>query len=415
MKKSGYLKQNYLALGKRIDRHRHIIATYRLESPLGMRDIAQIVAAESSVGTWTEVGTMTAKTFQKLSAKVIEISLRRCLAKIAYPLELFEPGNIPQLLSSVAGNIFSMKVVSNLRLEDLEFPKLYLDSFDGPAFGLSGIRRKLGVPSRPLIGSIIKPKIGLSWKEHAKCAYLCFKGGVDLVKDDENLTDASFNPFAKRVTETLRLARQAERETGERKICAFNVTAPAGEMIRRAKFIKRSGGTCAMVDIMTVGFSGLQALRQARLGLILHGHRAMHSALTRDPRHGISMLVIAKLSRLAGIDQLHTGTVVGKMEGSVQETTALDRFIKQPWGRIRPVMPIASGGLHPGLVAKLCSIIGRDVIINFGGGIHGHPQGTLAGAKAARQAVEAVARGLNLKIYAKKHKELNSALQYWNK
>ncbi|MFA5107427.1 MAG: ribulose-bisphosphate carboxylase large subunit [Patescibacteria group bacterium] len=411
--KSGYLKQNYLALGKRINTATHIIVTFRIESPVPLRDSAQIVAAESSVGTWTTTKTMKAAMFRRLSAKVISVSPNDKLVRIAYPLELFEPGNIPQLLSSVAGNVFSMKLITKLRLEDLKMPAAFLHSFLGPAHGIVGIRRLLGVPRRPLIGAIMKPKMGLSWREHAKFAADCFLGGADLVKDDENLTDQRFNPFQKRVRETLRLAKEIEKKTGERKMCVFNITAPASEMIRRARFIKQSGGNCAMIDIMTAGFAGVQAVRQAKTGLIIHAHRAMHSVMTRDPKHGISMLVIAKLARLAGVDQLHSGTVVGKMEGSARETVAINTFLKSPWGNIKPVMPIASGGLHPRLVPKLLKIIGPDVIINFGGGIHGHPGGTLAGARAAKQAVEAVTSHQRLSDYAKTHPELQTALHYW--
>ncbi len=411
--RNGYLKQNYLALGKRIIVAKHIIATFRIESTLPLRDSAQIVAGESSIGTWTTIKTMKAATFHRLSAKVIRLLPKDKLVQIAYPLELFEPGNIPQLLSSIAGNIFSMKIIDKLRLEDLKMPAAYLHSFLGPAYGIAGVRRLLNVRERPLIGAIMKPKMGLSWREHAKYAAECFLGGADLVKDDENLTDQTFNPFEKRVRETLRLTKKIEKETGERKMCAFNITAPADEMIRRARFIKRSGGTCAMVDIITAGFAGVQAVRQAKTGLVIHGHRAMHSAMTRDPKHGISMLVIAKLARLAGIDQLHTGTVVGKMEGSARETVAINSFLKSAWGNIKPVMPIASGGLHPRLVPKLCDIIGQDVIINFGGGIHGHSDGTQAGARAVRQAVEAVASHQRLTDYAKTHFDLQKALRNW--
>ncbi|MDD5567496.1 MAG: ribulose-bisphosphate carboxylase large subunit [Patescibacteria group bacterium] len=406
-------KSNYLALNRRLDLKSHLVATFRIESKLPLKEIAQIVAGESSIGTWTEVGTLSESVFKRLSAKVIGLNTKKNLARIAYPIELFEPGNIPQLLSSVAGNIFSMKVVSKLRLVDLDLPLVYINSFAGPAFGIAGVRRKIKIPGRPLIGAIMKPKIGLSWRAHARFAYLCFKGGADLVKDDENLTDLKFNPFTNRVRETLRLARWAERETGEMKICAFNITAPADEMIRRAKYIKSQGGNCAMVDIMTIGFSGLQALRQAKLGLILHGHRAMHSAITRDPERGISMLVIAKLARLAGIDQLHTGTVVGKMAGSVEETVAINSFLKKPWGRIKKVMPIASGGLHPGLIARLYKITGPDVIVNFGGGIHGHPNGTLAGAQAVKEAVLAAVKGTPINKQAEDSPVLKAALKHW--
>lgn len=436
---------SYLHLGEEIDRTKHIIATFRIESVLSLEEAASEIAAESSIGTWTKVGTMNEKIFAELSAKVFEIknlvSVREVptltsspsqregeikrgreikprlnvgLVKIAYPVELFEDGNIPQLLSSVAGNIFSMKKINNLRLEDLEFPEVYVKTFKGPALGLSGIRELTDIKERPLIGSIIKPKMGLSAKEHAKVAYDCFIGGVDLVKDDENLTSQSFNNFKERVKETLKLAKKAEKETGSKKICAFNVTAETSEMIKRAKFIKRKSGYCAMADIMTLGFGAVQSLRNANLGLIIHGHRAMHSAMTRNPYHGISMLVIAKLARLAGIDQLHTGTVVGKMDGGETDVLAINNFLKSEWFGLKPVLPIASGGLYPGLVPELMKILGNDLIINFGGGIHGHPDGTLSGVRAARQAVDAATQGDTLENYAKDKDELKKALEKWN-
>jgi ribulose-bisphosphate carboxylase large chain len=358
-----------------------------------------------------------------LAAKVFYANPKTKIIKIAYPLRLFEPGNIPQFLSNCAGNIFSMKIIKNLRLENVEFPKRYINSFPGPHLGLDGVRKKIGVYNRPIIGAIVKPKLGLSAHGHAKCVYDCFVGGVDLVKDDENLTDQGFNHFRERVKLTLQLAEKAEKETREKKICAFNISAPTAEMIKRAKFIKKAGGNCAMIDVVTVGFSALQELRRQNLGLIIHAHRAMHSAFTRNPKHGISMLVLAKLLRLAGVDQLHTGTVVGKMEGKKEGILAINELLEEDWkgndilkedrGHLKPVLPIASGGLHPALVPKLIKILGKDVIINFGGGIHGHPQGTTSGAMAVRQAIEATISNIPLKQYSKNHQELKIAINYW--
>jgi len=300
---------SYLHLGEKMDETENVIATFRAESKLSLEEIAVEIAAESSIGTWTKIGTMSEEIFSKLSAKIFEIKkitaggeenknkngINSGVIKIAYPLEVFEKGSIPQLLSSVSGNIFSMKKVENLRLENLEFPEKYVKSFKGPRWGIEGIRKIAKIKNRPLIGSIIKPKMGLSAEEHARVAYECFSGGVDLVKDDENLTDQDFNRFNVRVRETLKSARKAEKEIKSVKICAFNTTAETSEMIKRAKFIKKSGGNCAMVDIITVGWGAVQSLRNANSGLIIHGHRAMHSAFTRNPRHGISMLVSQNL------------------------------------------------------------------------------------------------------------------------
>ena len=168
-----------------------------------------------------------------------------------------------------------------------------------------------------------------------------------------------------------------------------------------------------MIDIITAGWGATQSLRHETLGLIIHGHRAMHAALTRNAHHGISMLVIAKLARLAGIDQLHTGTVVGKMEGDEGDVLAVNKFLLSDWYGLKPVLSIASGGLHPALVSELVRILGKDVIINFGGGIHGHPDGTLAGARAARQAVEAAMKKIPLRKYPENHEDLRVALEKW--
>jgi ribulose-bisphosphate carboxylase large chain len=206
----------------------------------------------------------------------------------------------------------------------------------------------------------------------------------------------------------------AEKITGEKKVYMANITAETDEMLKRMDIIKKYGGEYAMVDILTIGWSGLQTVRKynEKLKLVLHAHRAGHAAFTRNPKHGISMLVIARLSRLIGMDQLHIGTVVGKMEGPREEVIALKNAVENKW-LVKPTFAVCSGGLHPGHVPKLIDILGKDIIIQMGGGIHGHPQGTIIGARAARQAITAVMNGKSLHEYAKKHNELAVALEHW--
>ncbi len=399
---SGYFQPRYKP--KKND----LVCSFRVE-PASQRAV-EAVAAESSIGTWTEVAAMSPSIKAK-GAKVF--SMKGKSVKIAYPDILFEPGNIPQILSSVAGNIFNMKEVENLRLEDIEFPESIIRSFKGPAFGIPGIRKLLRIPKRPLCGTIIKPKLGLSWKEHAKVAYQAWSGGLDIVKDDENLTSQSFNRFQERVKETLRLRDLAEKETGEKKIYMANITAETNEMLKRAKFVKSLGGEYAMVDILTIGWSALQTVRDADLDMVLHAHRAMHGALTRNPKHGISMLVLAKIARLIGVDQLHIGTAVGKMYETKEEIKEIHKAIEGKWLDKKPVFAVCSGGLYPGLVPQLIKILGNDIIVQAGGGVHGHPDGTSAGATAMRQSVEASTRGIPLAEYARTHKELKTALSKW--
>ncbi|MFH1294890.1 MAG: ribulose-bisphosphate carboxylase large subunit, partial [Candidatus Aenigmatarchaeota archaeon] len=363
---------------------------------------------------------------RKLGAKVFYV--RDEWVKISYPGELFEPGNMPQILSSIAGNVFGMKSVASLRLQDIKWPRKLIKSFLGPRLGIEGIRKLTGVKKRPLIGTIVKPKVGLHASKHAQVAYDAWMGGVDIVKDDENLSNMGFNKFDDRIIKTLSMASKAETKTGEKKIYMPNVTAETDEMIRRTKFVKKHRGTHVMVDIMTVGWAGFQTLRitTEKLGLALHAHRAGHAAIDKGD-NGISMAVLASIARIIGADQLHIGTVVGKMSGSREDEMMIkaktaDRDNKafwnpgaldQDWFGTIPVFPVCSGGLHPGHVPALVHIFGNDIIIQAGGGVHGHPDGTTAGATALRQASEAVADGIELKDFAKNKAELKKAIDKW--
>ncbi len=380
---------------------------------LSVRQAAEHVAAESSIGTWTTVSTMKPG-IMKMAAKVFSVKGNN--VRIAYPDVLFENGNMPQIMSSVGGNIFGMKPVANIRLNDIRFTKNLVGSFPGPVYGIDGIRRLLKVKERPLLGTIVKPKIGLDEKEHAKVAYDAWAGGLDIVKDDENLSSMKFNGFEKRIRETLKLRDRAEKETGEKKIYMPNITAETNEMLRRAEVVKDHGGEYIMVDIVTLGWSALQTVRERNrdLKMVIHAHRAGHAAFDRNPRHGISMLVVSRISRLLGMDQLHIGTAsVGKM---VQEDSALmlEDALKCEWHGKRKTFPVASGGLHPGMLPELVEKMGRDIIAQFGGGCHGHPGGTRKGAMAIRQAADAVMKGTDLKAHAKNNDELSQALKKWS-
>ena len=403
-----------------------LLCLFRLEPAqgFGMEDAAGRVASESSVGTWTELTTMKNR-IRKMMAKAYDIQGN--LVKIAYPQSLFEEGNMAQVLSSIAGNIFGMKAVQNVRLEDIKWPRNLLRSFHGPQLGSAGIRRILKVKNRPLTATVPKPKVGLTVKEHARAGYEAWTGGIDLLKDDENLTSQPFNKFKERVNECFRLRDKAEKETGERKSYLINITAETNEMLRRAKIVANAGGEYAMVDILTCGWAALQTLREEfeSLKLAIHAHRAFHAAFTRNPLHGMSMLVVSDIARLIGVDQLHIGTVIGKLESPQEEVLALRDNLQrrtveasptclgQDWDGIKPVLPTCSGGLHPGLVPELVKLVGTDIIIQAGGGIWGHPDGGKAGAAALRQAIDVAMTGNTLNEYAHDHQELQRALETW--
>lgn len=404
-----------------------IVAEFYIEPRTSMNEAAGSVASESSVGTWTNPVGVPAR-IHRLRATVFSVKKSRsgAIIKVSYPIELFEPGNISQLLSSVAGNVFGMKTVKNLKLLDLHLPYNYVKYFHGPSLGIKGIRKMMSVSNRPLIGTIIKPKLGLNAKEHARKAEEAWLGGLDIVKDDENLSDMSFNHFDERIERTLDAANYAKDVSGEEKAYMPNVTAPYDEMLRRAEFAIDRGSKYIMVDIVSVGFSALEQLRKD-VGdrVAIHAHRAGHAMFTRNEKHGMSMLVLAKLARLAGVDQIHIGTAnIGKMiqedpitplEDEIEDSFVLkndkEHVLAQKWYNIRSVFAVASGGLHPGMIPALVQKMGKDVVLQFGGGCHAHPDGTIAGAMAIREALTAVEEGISLKEYARYHPALRTALK----
>jgi ribulose-bisphosphate carboxylase large chain len=304
-------------------------------------------------------------------------------------------------------------------------PKSLLKSFPGPKYGIEGVRKFMKVRGRPFVGTIVKPKLGLNPKDHSECAYEAWLGGCDFVKDDENLSSQDFNKFEKRLSLTLAAADKAESITGEKKAYLCNVTAETKTMLKRAQMIQDQGGKYMMIDILTAGFAGLQTLRQENFKLAIHGHRAMHAALTRNPKHGMSMMTLADFSRMCGIDSLHIGTGIGKLEGKIDEIYEIEEEIEghnvkatkmrlaQNWESMKSTLAVSSGGLHPGHIPFLIKHLGKDLSIQMGGGLHGNRLGTLGGARAARQAVDAVMKGFTLKEYAKTHPELKSTLEQW--
>jgi len=387
-----------------------LCAFYVEPEGISLKEAAGGVAAESSVGTWTDL--TTEKPYvKKLAAHVYRIDGN--VIKIAYPVELFEDGNMPNILSSVAGNVFGLKALRNLRLLDITFPKALLAGFKGPQYGIAGIRKLVKVPKRPLVGTIIKPKLGLKTVDHAQVAYEAWLGGCDVVKDDENLSSQKFNPFDERLIQTLEARDRAQSETGERKVYMINITADSDLMIERAQSVVNQGGEYVMVDILTTGWAALQMLRDQNFKVVIHAHRAGHAAFTKNPYHGIAMKPIASVARVIGVDQLHVGTVVGKMSETKPEVLENVAACKEDLGKLSPVLPVASGGLYPQLVPSLLETFGNDVVLQAGGGIHGHPDGTVKGAMAMRQAVDAVLEGKSLEEYAKDHKDLAVALEHW--
>ncbi len=395
-----------------------VICTFKVKTTEDFGKVSKEIAAESSVGTWTMVHTLTDDIFDRLAARVLEMQPEQGIVKIAYPYDIFEQGSLPQMLSLVVGNILGMKSTDAIRLIDIDIPASIREPYPGPAFGIEGFKNALKITKdndRPIIGTIIKPKMGLPPDRHAQVAYEAWYGGIDFVKDDEPQTDQTFCGFEDRISKVLEKADLVKEETGRNVVYAANITAPLPEMEKRAEYVKDQGGNCMMIDVLTTGFAAVQYMRSLDLGLLIHAHRAMHAAMTRHPDHGIHMVAFAKWLRLAGVDSLHAGTVVGKMEGGYHDVKVVYDALRDTTWKQKPALPVASGGLYPGSIYPITDMFGFDVLINAGGGVHGHPGGTVAGAKAMRQAVDAVVQKRDLWEFAEaeNHKELLVSLEQW--
>jgi len=405
-----------------------LIALFRVEPAKGfdIYDASARIAAESSVGTWSEI--KVDEFVSKISAKVFMIKGKWIY--IAYPIELFEEGNMSQILSSIAGNIFGMKAIKNIRLEDVSWPIEIKKWFRGSRFGIKGVRDILRIYDRPILATVPKPKVGLTLDRYIEVASDIWRGGIDLVKDDENLTGQSFNKFEERLKKMLRLRDKIENETGERKGYLVNITAPYNEMVRRAKLVKDYNGEFIMIDILTTGFSSVQSIIDDYswdAGIAIHAHRAFHAAFTRNPRHGLSMKVIAEIFRILGVDHIHVGTVLGKLHSPYSEVRSLiaicreevvressrRKLLYNDWRNIKEIFPVSSGGLHPGLIPSILKIFGYDVIIQVGGGVAGHPDGFYSGAKAVRLTVDGLIEGKTLDEIRSKYPVVDKALKTW--
>jgi ribulose-bisphosphate carboxylase large chain len=426
-----------------------VLCAFRVTPQPGVppEEAGAAVAGESSTATWTVVWTDRLTAYDHYQAKCYRVDAvpgreNEYIAYIAYDIDLFEEGSIPNLTSSIIGNVFGFKALRALRLEDMRIPLHYVKTFTGPPHGIVMEREYLDKYGRPLLGATTKPKLGLSAKNYGRVVYEALRGGLDFTKDDENINSQPFMRWRDRYLFVMEAVNRAVEQTGEIKGHYLNVTAATMEdMYERAEFAKELGSVIIMIDL-TVGYTAMHSMSNwARAnGLILHLHRAGHGTYTRQKTHGVSFRVIAKWCRLLGVDHIHAGTVVGKLEGDPGTTRgyydtlrlghmpanpAHGIFFDQDWGSMPGVMPVASGGIHAGQMHQLLHYLGEDVVLQFGGGTIGHPMGVAAGAMANRVGVEAMIKARNegrdflaegpdiLREAAKHCKPLEAALDVW--
>ena len=404
---------SYLHLGEPEDPDKYVVCKYRVTTDLPMEKAAEAIAAEQSTGTWTGISTLDSGIFESLGARITRIE--GDVITVEFPAEDFsiEVGSVPQILSVIAGNLFGLGALKGVRLEDVTFPGSITSQFKGPKFGADGLRKVLGRPEKPLVGTIVKPKIGLSPKRTAEYVYEAGAGGLTNSKDDETLVDQPFCPIEAR---TVAVAEALDRlkDEGHLMVHAINVSTRGDKIVELAEKVQGWGAKQIMVDVITCGFGAVQALAEdPSIKVPIHVHRTMHWAFTKDPLHGVAMLPLTKLVRMCGGDALHIGTLgAGKMSAGAHDDGNLVACLGDdvPY---KTVMPVCSGGVYPGIVADIVERAGMNVQIQAGGGVAGHPNGVRCGAMAMSQAVDAAFAGVPVEEYAKDHKALAIALEKW--
>jgi ribulose-bisphosphate carboxylase large chain len=408
-----------------------ISATYDIESPVGVHRAAQVLAGEQSTGTFTRLAAETDALRERSAARIDAIEITGSNATPSLPCRktgaAYERGTVtiswsldnfgtslPTLLSTLAGNLFELAELSAVRLVDMQLPSAFATDHPGPQFGAGGTRDFMGGHQGPVIGTIIKPSVGLNPSETAALVQTLVDAGIDFIKDDELQANGLHCPFAERVKEVTRVLKAHADKTGKQVMYAFNVTDEIDQMWRNLDLLEAHGGTCAMVCMSSVGLTGLRALRD-RSPMTIHGHRAGWGIYSRSPDIGISFPVMQKLWRLAGADHLHVNGLANKFTESDDMIAQSATSVQCPVCETGPehvAMPVYSSGQTVWQINPARSLLGNDdFIFCAGGGILGHPNGAAAGVIALRQAADAARDGIDIKLHARQHSELQTAIE----
>lgn len=416
-----------------------ILATYLIETAFPLEYAAEAMAGEQSTGTFISVPGETPELKEKHGAKVVSIteleevgqpslpgsrlpkgmdassvSYRRAIVVLSFPFDNIGP-SLPNLMSTIAGNLYELGEFSGLRLIDLELPDAFAKKYPGPQFGIAGTRKLSRVFGRPLIGTIIKPSIGLHTEDYGPLVRQLAEADIDFIKDDELCANPAFAPLEQRVNVVMEEIERVADRTGKKLMYAFNITGDIDEMKRNHDIVLNAGGTCVMVCINSVGWSGTVHLRQYS-GLPIHGHRTQWGAMSRSPLLGMSFTVYQKLCRLAGVDHLHTNGLNNKFSEDNKTVAKAIKDVLTPFLGGYPIMPVLSSAQWAATAIPTYEAVSSvDFISLAGGGILAHPGGIAAGVLSMKQGWEAAVLGIPLETYAKDHPELSQAIRKFSK
>ena len=431
-----------------------IVATYLIETPLAVEKAAVTLASEQSSGTFVAVPGETEELKQRFAARVEKITLLETVTTPSLPGAKSAAGkfqraevvvswsaentgyNLPTLVSTIQGNLYEITAFTGLKLMSLELPPSFAKHFRGPKFGVAGCRKLTTVEGRPLIGTIIKPSIGLSPQQTAELVKVLCDAGIDFIKDDELMANPPHSPFDERVDAIMRVINAHADRTGKKVMYAFNVSDELDAMQCHYEKIVKSGGTCAMISLNSVGLSGAKKICDIG-ALAIHGHRNGWGMLNRHPLLGIEFPAYQKLWRLAGVDQLHVNGIANKFwESDDSVVRSMAACAKPLWpgapnsdsacfkgGHQRadseigaPILPVVSSGQWGG---QACETYRRtktvDLLYMAGGGIMAHPDGPAAGVRSLQKWWEAAVEGLTMEQAAAKYLELWKSVEKFGK
>lgn len=411
-----------------------VVARYRIETALDVEAAAEAMAGEQSTGTFVAIPGETEALRQRFRARVEEVVLldasdapslpggrapregpsryQRAEVTLSFPLENMGT-NLPTLLATVAGNLTELQEHSGLRLLDLTLPESFRTAYLGPQFGIEGTRRLAGVYGRPIVGTIVKPSVGLTPHETADLVRELAEAGIDFVKDDELMANSPHSPLNERVDAVMDVIHRVADKTGKRVMYAVNITDEPEAMLRHHDHVARSGGTCVMVSLNSVGYGAVSHLRR-HAALPIHGHRNGWGMYARHPYNGMEFAAYQKIWRLIGVDHLHVNGLQNKFWEPDESVVRSIRAVLTPlWeGDARAAMPVISSGQWGGQAPETYRQTGTvDVMYVAGGGIMAHPSGPPAGLAAIRQAWEAAVAGIPLETYAQTRPELRLSLE----